>query len=722
MSVIQTIRDKGGLISAILIAIALLGFILMDAFTGRSNIFGGNSTVLGTVNGNKIDYIEFNKKYLAEQDARQKQGYPMNDQSRQQLNESLWNQEVSKILADKEFDELGIKVGKNEVNDILFGKNPPADLRQGFTDPKTNVYNADQARQYFAQIKKSKNASERQQLSAYVNSVEYTRMMEKYASLLNNSVNIPKWFVEKQNIENSQLARISYVKIPYTSIADSSVKVTDEEIEDYVKKHVDDFKQDQESRSVEYILFNASASHADSIAVKDKLEELKEEFKQTTDIKSFLIKAGSESPYYDGFINAKVIQQSNKDSILKQPVGSVYGPYSDGNTYAISKILGVKLWPDTVKVRHILIGTTQQNQQGQMMTIREDSAAKKLADSVQTAIKNGANFDTLCVKYSDDQGSKEKGGVYDNVYSGQMTPPFNDYIFDHKPGESAVVKTDFGYHYVEILSQKGNNSPAYKVAYVSKAIFPSSTTDDSVSNAASQFAGDSRDEKTFDTNYEKNLKSKGINKFLADNIKPNDFTIGQSFPAASRQLVKAIFTANKGEVLSPVKVEDNYVVAVVTDVSKPGIQSASRARQVVEPLLLKEKKAQQIIQKIGKINTLEDVASKTSQTVQVTDSLRINGGRNFSYEPRVIGATFNPANKGKIISEGIEGSEGVFAVRVDDVSATSVANANIEDQRKQLELQIKQYQLSSGQRQNLPYPLNILHTGAKVKDNRSKFF
>ena len=93
--------------------------------------------------------------------------------------------------------------------------------------------------------------------------------------------------------------------------------------------------------------------------------------------------------------------------------------------------------------------------------------------------KNGAIFDSLVVKYSDDQGSKTNGGVYDNVYSGQMVPAFNDFIFDHKVGESGVVKTEFGYHYIEILSQKGS-TPAYKVAYLSKKI---ETSDETEKNA-----------------------------------------------------------------------------------------------------------------------------------------------------------------------------------------------------------------------------------------------
>jgi len=713
MSVIQTIRDKGGLISAILIAIALLGFILMDAFTGRSNIFGGSSTTLGTVNGKKIDYIDFNKKYTAESDYRQQQqqGYPLDDRSRQQLNESVWNQEVIRILAAEEFDKLGISVGKNEVNDILFGNNPPQDMKQRFTDPKTNQYDANQAKQFLAQWKHSKSESDRQQLNAYVTSLEFNRMMEKYASLLSSSVNVPKWFVEKQNTDNSQIARISYVKIPYTTVPDSAVKVTDAEIAEYISKHKEDFKQDQETRGVEYVLFNAGPSHADSIDIKDKMESMKQEFKETNDIKTFLVKSGSEIQYYDGFISAKAIQQANKDSIINNPVGSIYGPYIDNGAFVLSrKIAEKQQWPDTVKIRHILIATQQQNQQGQWVPVREDSTAKKLVDSIETAIKGGASFDTLVLKYSDD-GTKDKGGIYDNVSTGRMVPTFNDFIFDHKTGDKGVVKTEFGYHYIEILSQKGN-VPAYKIAYVTKAIFPGSATDDSVSNVASQFAGDSKDQKAYDDNFEKTLKPKGLNKLLANDIKANDASINQALPA-SRQLVKAIFNAKRGDVLQPYRVGDNYIVVTVTDVSEAGTQSVAKARPLVETVLSKKKKAQQLLQKIGKVSTLEAVSAAVNQPVQTVDSLRMTGGNNFGYEPRVIGAAFSQANNGKVVPEAIEGSEGVFAVKVDNVSATSVGNANIDDQRKQL---------AQGILQRQGYPTQILLKTASIKDYRSKFF
>ena len=149
MSIIQKIRDKGALISAIVIALALLGFIAMDAFTGRSNIFGGGpSTTVGKVNGKRIDIDEFRRSITQQEQYMESQGYPSGEGTRQQALESAWNQEVGKILMNAEIDKLGIRVSEKEVsNSILFGDNPPQDLKQQFTDPATGVYNPQLAAQ-----------------------------------------------------------------------------------------------------------------------------------------------------------------------------------------------------------------------------------------------------------------------------------------------------------------------------------------------------------------------------------------------------------------------------------------------------------------------------------------------------------------------------------------------------------------------------------------------
>src|SRR5205085_12515725 len=188
-------------------------------------------------------------------------------------------------------------------------------------------------------------------------------------------------------------------------------------------KHKDIYKADDETRSIQYVLFSAAPSAADSAAAKNSLLSLKTAFDTTKNIADF-IKVNSELPFYDGYISKKNIQVPSKDSILAKPVGGFYGPYVDKDNFVLAKVEDVKTWPDTVKVRHILIATQEQGQQ-----VREDSTAKKLVDSIQLAIKNGAKFDSLCVKYSDDPGSKNKGGVYDSVATGQMVPAFNNFIF-----------------------------------------------------------------------------------------------------------------------------------------------------------------------------------------------------------------------------------------------------------------------------------------------------
>ena len=715
MSVIQKIRDKYARISVVAIALALLGFILMDAFTGRSKLFGGNSSSLGRINGKSIDYVDFEKKVKAQEEAQQQQqGYHPDEASRQQLIQNLWDQEVNQTIMNEQFNKLGFSIGKKELNDILFGQNPPADLKQRFTDPATGMYNAAQAQQLINQIKKSKNQTEINQLESYLASLEMNRMMEKYNSLLVNSINFPRWFLEKQNSDNSQLAKVSFVSVPYTKIPDSTVKVSDKEIADYINKHKKDYPQ-KETRSISYVIFSAAPTATDTNALNQKLLLLKDEFDTTKEFQTFLKREGSKLPFYDAYVSKGRIQNPHKDSILKTPAGGIYGPYLDENNLVMAKMIGIKQWPDTVKIRHILVATHQQNEAGQMVRVKDDSTAKHLADSLQNAIRAGSNFDSLVTHFSDDPGSKDKGGIYDSIPTGKMMPTFNDFIFDHKTGEKGIVQTDYGYHYIEVLSQKGS-LPAYKIAYLARPVTASEETDQSASNQASLFAGDSRDVKSFDANFEKNLKPKGYNKLIAAEIQPNDYEV-QGI-GLSRQLIKAIYNADKGEVLQPYRVGENYVVAAVTEVNPEGTSSVSSARSIVEPILRNLKKGEQIKQKIGKITTLEAASTATAQPIQIADSLRFSGASNpaLGFEFKVVGAAFNPANKGKVVPQAIEGQSGVYVIRVDNITTTPVAAANIVEQKRVLQAQARQGMMY---RNN---PTDVLKKSAKIKDDRAKFY
>ena len=709
MSVIQKIRDKYARWAVAAIVISLLGFILMDAFAGRSS-FGSSSTTIGKVNGKEIDIIDFEKKVKQQEEMAQQQGYDMGEAGRQQVIESVWNGEVTQTLMAEQFEELGMTVGNKEINNLLFGSNPPPDLKQRFTDEATGQYNALAAQQFINGVKKSGRPEDKTQLIDYINNLELNRKMEKYTSLLSNSIYYPKWFIEKQMADNSLIGKASYVSIPYSTISDSAVKISDSEIKNYVDEHKDDFAQKEETRSINFVVFNAAPTAADSTVIKSQVEALKAPFFTATDPASFLLQQGSTIEYYDAYVGESKIQVPDKDSIFALQNGSVYGPYQDNKNFVLAKKIDERILPDSAKIRHILVQTANP-QTGQLML--DDSAAKKRIDSIDLAITNGANFDTLAKQLSNDKGSSDKGGVYDYFPQGQMVKAFNDFVFEGKTGDKKVVKTEFGYHLIEIQGQKGSQ-PHYKIAYLAKEITPSSETDNAASSQASLFAGESRDLKAFNANYDKTLKTKGLNKLVAADIKPGDHAI--TGLGTSRTLVKAIFNADKGDVIQPERVGESYVVATVTEVNEEGLQDAAKARTIVEPILRNKKKADQIKQKLGKITTLEAAAVTVKQPVQTADSLRFSGANAvFGFEGKVIGAVFNTANKGKIIPEAIEGQAGVYILHVENISASAIDNTNIEMQRQMMQMQARQSAMQQS-------PAEALKEAANIKDNRAKFY
>lgn len=696
MSVIQRVRDKGAWILFGFIALALIAFILQDGVRRGGSTFS-NATTIGKVNGEKIERADFEEKL-----ALQERMYGPQGAQREQLIGSLWNQEVERVVLGQEYEKLGLQVSAKELSDILFGDNSP--LKQEFTDPKTGEFRANDARQAFAQLKKSKNADQIKMINnVYITPAIQQTLRNKYQNLLMQAAYVPKWLLEKQQADNNAVTSFSYVYVPYVSVSDSTVKVSDDEIGDYVKKHSKEYSKTEETRNISYVAFNAAASGADSAAALNQVLSLKNEFAAAKDPQAFLTKVGSEIPYYDSYVSKARMQQVNKDSLVRTPVGGIYGPYIDANTYVVAKMIGSKQWPDSAKVRHILIATADPRS-GQM--IRPDSVGKKLIDSIEAAVKGGADFAALVNKYSDDPGSKEKGGVYDYFPQGQMVVSFNDFAFDKPVGSKGVVKTDYGYHYVEVLGQK-NVNPVYKIAYLAKAILASNETVSAASTAAAQFAVSGKSAKQFNENAQKENRQ----ILNANDIKQNDFSVtglGQS-----RQLVRWVYEHSAGDISEPFEIGDKYVVAIVSAINRAGVMSVAEARPTVETIVRNEKKAKQIIETKYKGNTLEAYASSTGAPVMRADSLAFSAPfiSGVGSEPKIIGAAFNKALLGKV-SEPIAGATGVFAIKIESNGArTAMADAATTKQNLIQAAKMSSYR-----------GLDALRKAATVKDNRSKFY
>ena len=705
MSVIQKIRDKYAGVVIAFIAISLIAFILMDAFTGRGRGGGlfGNSSTIGKVNGTKIDKTAFDQRVDLYTKAYGGQA------SSEQVMTTAWSSMVNNILMQDEYEKLGIALSPKELNDILFGGNPPQWLRQGFTDPNTGVYNAEQAAEWFKRIKSGQepDADYKQQVYIQEQTIDQT-LQQKYFSLFANSTYVPKWLAEKQVNDNNAISSIAYVYVPYSSLTDSTFKPTDDEIKSYVKKHAAQYTVEEETRAVSYVSFDVKPSAADSQSAMAQVMEYRNEFANTPDSmqSSFLARVGTEMPFSNSYFAGSKIQHAFKDSIIRAGVGNVYGPYLDGSMYVLAKLLSTKQLPDSAKVRHILIGTVDP-QSG--TPTRSDADAKKLADSIQNVIAKGGNFDSLVMKFSDDKGSAnlEKKGVYDYFAQGAMVPEFNDFSFEKPVGTKGVVKTQFGYHYIEVLGQK-NPQPSYKIAYLAKSVAPGDETRNAAMEAAQRFASESGNQKAYNASLTKYNKT----SLQSGDIRPYETNGGGL--GTNREFVRWVYNNDLGDVSEPFNMGDKWIIAMISNIQEKGLMNVTSAKKSgVETFVINEKKAKKIIAEKFKGKSLQEYSASAVMPIANADSISFASQfiPNIGPESKVVGIAFNQSQLNKD-SEPIAGTNGVFAVRVKMIGARASAT-NVNDVRKNAEAQLK----------NNSYATSAaLKKAASVKDYRSDFF
>lgn len=710
MSIIQTIREKGAVIVIAVIAISLIGFILMDSMSGTGKLFGGSDqTTLGEVNGEKIELFHFNEKVKEMEEQ-----YPAGQGQRNQIMQSAWDQMVAEKIVDDQFKKLGIVFTPKEMSAIMFSDDAPQQLKQAFTNKETGQYDVAQAQQWWAQMKKNKNAEQRSAIiSQVIDPMRLNSLYSKYTSMITSSVYIPKWLSRQMDEEKNTFANISYVAVPYTAVSDSLVKVGDNDIQDFLKKNEKRYHQEG-GRLISYVSFSASANSADSQRILQSLKELAPQFAADSNAKFFLGRNSSATNFFDGYTPKSKIQTAYKDSIVDLPDGGVFGPYIDGKNYAIAKKISTKILPDSIKCRHILIGTVDPQSQQPTM---DDSIAHKLADSIEVAVQNGANFDSLSTKYSTDEAAKKDNGVmtFDltTIQGEGFAKEFGKFLLNEKGETKKVVKTEFGYHYIEILN-KINPEPAYKIAYMSKEIAPSDATINAANTAAVKLSGTAKDVKTFNEYVAKN----GLTKIdVPTVIKDNDYQLGGLQDA--RSIIKWAFDSKEGAVSDPITIKDDFIVAVVDKRVKEGLPDVQMVRAEVEPLIRNKKKSEIIIKKLANPSSLDAAAQaynlqvlQTGADSTLTFSAQIING--VGNEPKVAGASFNKDFQTKV-SPPISGNTGVFVIKVNSVSPKATLPQGLAQQLQTTDLS-SQVQSALGQ------SFNSLKKMAKIKDYRSKFF
>lgn len=705
MSVIQTIRQKylGLMIGAIVVA--LLGFLFMDSRNSNSgSIFGGNDRSFGSVNGTEIsntEYVGLEQRYL--ENARSKNP-KMTEAETEEVKSQVWDDLVNQKLLEAEYDKLGIQVTDKELQGMLTSQFADPMIQQNFRDPNTGVFDASKVKQYLDNLRTTKDTAQRKQWLEFEKGLIKQRLAQKYTSLVAMGTYTPKGAIDAKFAERNTVASTDFVKVPYTAIEDKKVTVTDDDVNAFIKKYSNSFTLTEAIRKCDYVSFDVIPTTADTQSSLGVLNTNAVEFTTTTNVEEFIGKNSDESFDKNYYANGRA-KTAMTDSMGKNSVGTVSGPYFEDGAFKIFRVLDKKELPDSARATHLLIAVTKD--------MSEDAAEKKI-DSLMATVKAGGDLAQLASQLSDDQGSKAKGGDLGYFAQGQMMPEFNDACFFGKTGDLVKVKTNYGWHLLRVTDQKEFKSSA-KVAVYSKNLKASEGTMNAAYTKASQFANGVTDKTSFDVA----VKKSGATKRVAEGLMATQTMVNGM--GASRDLVRwAYDKESKIGCISGIKsakdgLIDKYVVACLIEIAEPGLAPASLVRDRLEGDIRKQKKAL-MIAKEYKAADLASIASKAGTTVMSADTVLLAGTMNpvLGNEPKVIGACFNKANTNKV-SDGIQGNDGVYFIKVKNITPSNITPTDMDYQRERMMIQMQ-----SSQNIGRSIPM-ILKKKGKVKDNRVNF-
>jgi len=694
MGLMTFLRNRAGYILVFAIGFAIVAFLVGDAINVGKPFWSANQKVVGSVDGNDISIDDFQPKVdQSLNQFKQQYGGSVNSQMTAMAVDQAWNAELGKVLLTKEYDRLGLTVSEDELLDLLQGQNPSPLVKQYFANPQTGQLD----RATLMNFLKSKEPQALQQSNLLQQEITNQALQTKYSNLIRNSVYVTSLEATDEYTNRNKLANFKYVSLDYTSIPDASVKLTDGDYTEYYDQNKARFNNPQESRSFEYVSFNINPTAGDSAAVKSQIDKIAADFKVAKNDSLFAaINSEVKVPYT--YLTKGKLDPAVDSAVFALPAGSYYGPVLSNNSYKLVKVVDTRFSPDSVKASHILLDPAKMG--------GEDKAIK-LADSLKGLILKGGNFAQLAQTYSVD-GSKDKGGELGTFARGAMVPEFENAVFEGKAGDIKVVKSQFGVHVIKIEKQIGSSKVA-KLAYIEKALAPSSKTQAAAYKAASSFLNDVKGK-----DFSKYAKEKGLKLAVADKITATQgFAPGLDNP---RKLIQDAYAADQGDVLPQIYTMANaYVIAHLTDVKPKGILTLDQVKKEIEPMVRNAVKAKMLKDKFNSAGkaSLAQIASKVARPVNPVQNIVFANPilPGIAQENKLVGSVFG-SQPGKV-SAPVDGERGVYVFSVDGFTNP----APIANMFKQKEGML----MSLGQR-SLQSAFQALQDNAKIKDNRVKFY
>ena len=696
MATLEKIRSKG-IILAFVIGFALLAFILGDFLGKGGGFLSNNQYEIAEIAGKSIPYQHYQNKvdYLTEINKLFSGKMSLDEQTLESIKEQAWQQIVKNNILTDEYKEIGIIVSPKEVEDMVWGTNIHPFIRQTFANPETGEVNPTDVKRFLQSLDADPSGSRRQYWTYLENELITERAFTKYNNLIKKGMFVTDVEAKESFIASNKQVDFSFIVKRYNSIADSTITVSESDINNYYNNNSKDYKQSA-SRNIDYVVFPINPSEEDDKDAEKWITNIKQDFVDTKESLEFA-NINSDTQNQNINYSKEALPLSLKDVLFDADKGFVYGPYKENNSYKLAKLVEVKNLPDSVKLRHIVIAS----QTGDKNIVKEQ------ADSILNAIKTGSSFAELAKEFSKDQNSAPDGGDLGWIKDGQIEV-LND-AFTGIKGEVKLIETGYGFHIVEILDQSAK-SKKVNIAVIERKVVASSKTRQRVYAEASKFAGENR---TIDL-FKSTAAEKNYTKRVANNVSEVEKRIsGLENP---REMIRWAYKANINDVSEVFEFGDNYVVSALSNIKEEGIAPIKDVRTQIEFKVRQNKKAEQLIAQAStyaSAKSIEEIASKENLQVQEATDITFNSYAlpSAGIEPAIISTALNTA-KGSI-SAPIKGNNGVYIIQTNNIKEASEPTELKAESAKLLQM------LES--RENYE-AFSALKKASNIVDKRGKFF
>lgn len=682
MASLNTLRTKGGVIVTIVIFIALLAFLIGDIFTSGSSLMNSRKMRVGEIDGKAIGYVDFlNKsdeitniyKMMWGRDA-------FSAQEQEMIYNMAWQQFIMQDAYQPGFEQLGLTISDAEQVDMVDGTYLSPVITATFANPATGEFDVEFLKAFLANV--NGNDGSFALWSFLRNQMAEERAMSKYVALVSGG-----FFANDLEIAHGlKTANETYaadvIGREYYTVPDSLVKVTPAQVKQYYNENKEAFRQEA-SRDIEYVVFDVLPSEADYAEAEGIVNDIAAEF------------AVSDAPMQYALLNSqtKPDQTYYREDQLAAEVAALngdrtkmVGPTLNGDEYTLSRIADVRMLPDTLGARHILL------QKGQ----------NTLADSLVNVLRNGGDFAALAAQYSLDQYSE--GGNLGRFTPAQLPMAFTDAAMKANVGDIYTVETEAGLQIVN-LTYKTRPVRKMQVATVTYKIDPSAATIQEAYQKASNFvtaaAGTAE-------GFAQAVSDQMLSKRTV-RIRNTDRTINGL--ENSKEIVRWAFNGKAGEVSQIMDIDGNYYVAALTGVREKGYASVEQVTAEITKTLMNKEKARMIAAQMEG-DSLEAIAEATEGTVRSVENVEWSAFYlpEVGVEPQLVGAI--SASEVGTLSQPVEGVNGVYRFVVTDAQTTGVATE--ESEKVRLEADAVNFVMQR--------TMQALNEESDITDMRVKFF